>query len=71
VTVAVPNGTGGWEAAIFPSQTALQNFYNSIGISNGNYPNGLSASQIATGVTKAGGAIATANYNQGPGGAVI
>lgn len=67
--VAVPNGTGGWEEAVFPNQDAVNNFYSDIGYNNG-YPLGLNKSQIGTAVTKAGGNVAGTVANSGPGGLV-
>jgi hypothetical protein len=46
VTVNIPDGTGRWEPATFPSQAALNQFYSILGVSGGYYPNGLSVAQI-------------------------
>lgn len=59
VTVQVPDGTGGWMTASFPSSAALNNFYNAAGVVGGAYPDGLSFSQIAGDIAAAGGAYAT------------
>jgi hypothetical protein len=64
VIVAVPNGSGGWMAVTFPSQSALDTFYKNIGVTNGAYPNGLNNQQLTSAVTAAGGAVASADYNQ-------
>jgi hypothetical protein len=65
--VAVPNGSGGWMEAVFPNQTAVNNFYTGIGYNNG-YPLGLNNSQISAAVSKAGGNVAGTVANSGPGG---
>lgn len=68
--VAVPNGSGGWMEAIFPNQNAVNTYYADIGITNGDYPNGLNNSQITTAVKKAGGNVAGTVANSGPSGLV-
>lgn len=57
VTVAVPDGTGKWMNASFPTQAAMNAFYTAIGVTNGNYPNGLNNAQITAAVQQAGGSI--------------
>lgn len=65
--VAVPNGSGGWMEAIFPNQTAVNNYYSDVGYNNG-YPLGLNKTQITSAVTQAGGNVAATVANSGPGG---
>ncbi len=54
VSVAVPNGSGGWMNYTFPSQKALNDFYLSIGVTNGAYPNGLSSARILAALAAVG-----------------
>jgi hypothetical protein len=68
--IAVPNGSGGWMEAVFPSQTAVNNFYSGVGVTNGDYPTGLNNSQLTAAVTKAGGNVASFVANSGPSGLV-
>jgi hypothetical protein len=57
VYVAVPDGSGHWMNAEFPSQGAENTFYANIGVRNGDYPNGLSNAQITSAVQQVGGQI--------------
>lgn len=57
VTVQVPDGSGGWMTVSFPSQSALNSFYSALGVTGGSYPNGLTASQINSAISAAGGTV--------------
>lgn len=57
VYVAVPDGSGHWMNAEFPSQGAENTFYANIGVSNGAYPNGLTNAQVTSAVEAVGGQI--------------
>jgi LysM repeat protein len=63
LSVNIPDGLGGWQTAFFPSQSALNNFYNSVGVANGYYPNGLSASTLDSAVQQWGGSISAVVAN--------
>lgn len=57
VTVQVPDGAGGWMTASFPSQASLNSFYNLAGVTGGNYPGGLTFTQLSKDIFAAGGAF--------------
>lgn len=68
VSVAVPNGTGGWMNYTFPNQAALNTFYLNIGVRNGAYPNGLSTAQLVSALQQVGAYPQTAaTATPGPG----
>lgn len=54
VTVAVPNGSGGWMNYTFPSNAALYKFYSLIGVVNGAYPNGIGTQQFLAALQQVG-----------------
>lgn len=54
--IGVPNGTGGWMNAVFPTGQAVQNFYQDIGYNNG-YPGGLNYNDITGALNQAGATV--------------
>jgi hypothetical protein len=54
VSVAVPNGSGGWMNYTFPTQAALDTFYKNIGVTNGAYPNGIGTQQFLSALQAVG-----------------
>ena len=57
VIIAVPDGTGGWQAVSWPSVADFSSFFTQIGGSGGFYPNGLDPVQIDTAIAQNGGTI--------------
>ncbi len=65
VTINVPDGSGKYMAATFPSQAAVTSFFQSLGVQptgnlTGYWPGGLTGAQITAAVQKQGGTITSA-----------
>lgn len=70
VTINVPDGSGTWQAATFPSQAAVNTFFKNVGVTQtgnltGYWPGGLTNAQINSAVTKAGGQVTSATGQSG------
>lgn len=72
VTIQVPNGWGGWMTVQFPSTQAMNSFYSSLGIGQGQpnggyYPNNLSNAELLSYINGAGGSVTGGQTTQPPG----
>ena len=60
--IAVPNGTGGWMNAVFPTGQSVTQFYQNVGYNNG-YPGGLSSNDITSALSQAGASVQSSLTN--------